>query len=203
MHISDGILSGAVAADSYALAIGLTALGLWKTKPERLPQTGVIASAFFVASLIHVPIGPTSEHLVLNGLAGVVLGISAFPAIFVALFLQALLFGHGGVQSLGFNACAMGIPALAAWGLFELFKSRVWLRWVGGFLAGSLAVAMSGAMVFAVLVYMGDEWRGVARYAFVLHVPVMAVEGLITASAVAFLARVKPEILRLEKCTVP
>lgn len=46
---------------------------------ESIPKVGVLSSAFFVATLIHVPVGPSSIHLVLNGLMGVMLGWAAFP----------------------------------------------------------------------------------------------------------------------------
>ena len=119
MHISDGVLSFPVIAAGYGVAIGITAFSLKKTKTEDIPKIAVMTSAFFVASLIHVPLGPTSVHLLLNGLVGILLGWAAFPSIFMALLLQALLFQFGGITSLGANACVMGIPALAMAWLFQ------------------------------------------------------------------------------------
>jgi cobalt/nickel transport system permease protein len=45
----------------------------------------VLSATFFVASLIHVPVGPSSVHLIMSGLAGLVLGWTAFPALFVGV----------------------------------------------------------------------------------------------------------------------
>ena len=73
-----------------------------------------MAAAFFVATLIHVKVGPTSVHLLLNGLVGVILGRRAPLAIAVGLFLQAALLGHGGFLPLGVNTCVMSLPALLA-----------------------------------------------------------------------------------------
>jgi cobalt/nickel transport system permease protein len=57
--------------------------------------------AFFVASLIHVPFGPTSVHLLIPGLVGAMLGPSAFLSIGLGLLLQSLLFQFGGITALG------------------------------------------------------------------------------------------------------
>jgi cobalt/nickel transport system permease protein len=54
-----------------------------------------------VSSLVSVPVGPGSVHLLLNGLMGLLLGWAAVPAILVALILQAVFFGFGGILVLG------------------------------------------------------------------------------------------------------
>ena len=103
MHIAEGVLSPAVLATGYALTAAGTALGLKKLDYDRLMTVAILAATFFVGSLIHVPIGITSAHLILNGLLGVILGWAAFPAILAALALQALLFQFGGLVVLGVN----------------------------------------------------------------------------------------------------
>ena len=78
-------------------------------------------AAFFVASSIHVPIGPVRGHLLLNGLLGVVLGRRAGLAILIGLVMQAALIGHGGYTTVGVTCCVMTLPALAArWGFVGL-----------------------------------------------------------------------------------
>ena len=96
MHISEGVLSAPVLAGGAAFAVAATAVGLKKLTSDRIPQAGVLSAAFFVASLVHVPIGPSSMHLILNGIVGLLLGWAAFPVIAVALVLQAVLFQFGG-----------------------------------------------------------------------------------------------------------
>ena len=120
MHISDGVLSAPVWAGGYIVAIGIIAVSMKKIKANNMPKVAVITSAFFVASLIHVPLGPTSVHLVLNGLVGIILGPAAFISIFVGLVLQAFLFQHGGITTIGINAVMMGTPALLAYRVFNL-----------------------------------------------------------------------------------
>lgn len=71
-----------------------------------------MSAMFFIASFIHIPIGPTSIHLILSGLIGAFLGFNAGLAIFAALLLQALLFGYGGITVLGVNLLMIASPAV-------------------------------------------------------------------------------------------
>ena len=77
---------------------------------------------------VHVRVGPSSAHLLLNGLIGVVLGRRAVLAILVGLTLQAILFGHGGFLTLGVNTCVMALPALAVGQLAHLHVADDRLR---------------------------------------------------------------------------
>ena len=73
MHISDGVLSAPVLTAGFAGTAVLAAVTMRKMEMEEVPKISVITSVFFISSLIHVPLGPTSVHLILNGLVGVVL----------------------------------------------------------------------------------------------------------------------------------
>ncbi|MEJ2224215.1 MAG: cobalt transporter CbiM [Syntrophobacterales bacterium] len=110
MHISEGVLSPAVLGGGAALTAVGTAIGLKKLDYEAIPRVALLSAAVCVASLIHVPVGPVGLHLVLNGLMGLLLGWLAFPAILIALFLQALLFQFGGLTVLGVNTFTMATP---------------------------------------------------------------------------------------------
>jgi cobalt/nickel transport system permease protein len=114
MHISEGILSAPVLGTGWAVAVAGIGFGLKKTPVEKLPETALVSSVLFLVSLVHVPVGPSSIHLTVLGLAGILLGWSALPGLFVALLLQGLLLQFGGILSLGANATIMGTAALAA-----------------------------------------------------------------------------------------
>ena len=94
-HIPDGVLSAPVLITGAVVTVGALAVALRRLDYERIPQAAVLSAAFFVASLVSVPVGPSSVHLLLNGLMGLVLGWAAVPAILVALVLQAVFFGFG------------------------------------------------------------------------------------------------------------
>ena len=112
MHISEGILTAPVLAGGAVLTTVGTAVGLKKLDYDRIMTVSLLSAAFFVASLIHVPVGPASVHLLLGGLLGIILGWGAFPAIVVALGLQTVFFQYGGMIVLGVNAFCIAGPAV-------------------------------------------------------------------------------------------
>jgi len=198
MHIADGVLSGPVIAATGALAVAGVAAGLRSMDYRHVPRVGVLSAAFFVASLIHVPIGPSSAHLLLSGLMGFVLGWAAFPALAVALLLQAILFGFGGVTSLGANVLVMGVPAVACHVLFarRLRSTTTPVRvFALGFAAGVVSVLLSCILLGITLLATGREFAAVVWAVFLGHIPVMVVEGFATGSTVAFVFKVRPELL--------
>lgn len=200
MHISDGVLSLPVVVISWAITMILLVITLWRAEKsggiaEQIPKLSVMTGAFFVASLVHVPIGPTSVHLILNGLLGVVLGLLSYPAMFIGLTLQALLFQHGGITVIGVNTMVMGIPALISYAVFKKgYKIKVPLSVLGG-LCGALAIIFSVLLMAIVLITTGEEFLTVAKLAVVAHIPIMVVEAIITGFVVAYLAKIKPELL--------
>ena len=197
MHISEGVLSAPVLAGGAAFAVAGLAVSLKKLAWEHIMGVGVLSAAFFVASLIHVPLGPGSVHLIMNGLLGAVLGWPAFAAITVALFLQALLFQFGGLTSLGVNACIMAWPAVACGLAFRRFFAVPKMRTAAAFACGALSVLLAGLLCALALALSGDAFLTVAWAIFLAHVPIMALEGLLTALVVGYLAKVMPELLAL------
>jgi len=197
MHISDGVLPVSVTVGGYVAAAAVAAWSLRSTREEDLPKLAVVTAAFFVASLIHIPFGPTSVHLLLPGLAGALLGPSAFLSISLGLFLQSMLFQFGGLTALGANSLMMGLPAIVCGCFFRLCKGKSMFRQtlVGG-LAGALGTGLAAIILALFLVSGGEDFLGVAKIALLAHVPVFVIEGLVTAFTIAFILRVKPEMLQ-------
>jgi cobalt/nickel transport system permease protein len=257
VHIAD-VLPTAWWVGGYAAAAVLLILNARRLTDAEIPQLALMSAAFFVASLIHVRIGPTSVHLLLNGLVGVVLGRRAVLAIFMGLVLQAVLIGHGGYLSLGVNVCVMTLPAYMSaalvrslkrlpgirepmgrgilvaaavffWGLsllvwIELTWAMPMAGWTMlhpwllavlaglavlaatwerrlenspdlplGLLAGECAVLATITLNALVLrLALPDEAAAVAAVVFVAHLPIAAIEGIVTGFAVSFLFHVAP-----------
>ncbi|MBT6273343.1 MAG: cobalt transporter CbiM [Chromatiales bacterium] len=196
MHIVDGALSPAVlAAGGVAAVVGI-GMGLRRLPLEKIPVAGVLSAAFFVASLINVPLGPVSVHLIMNGLAGLILGWAAFPALFVGLLLQTVFFGFGGITVLGVNTVNIALPAVICFYLCRhgvASKSpRTAAIW--GALGGGLAVALTSVAVAVSLALSGDEFIAAAKLVLIAHFPVMLLEGGLTAAAVGLIAKTKPEL---------
>ncbi len=196
MHISEGVLSIPVLAGGWVLAGAGTAIGLRKMDYDRIMSVAMLSAAFFVASLIHVPIGPSSAHLILNGLLGIVLGWACFPAILVALFLQAVLFQFGGLAVLGVNTCDMAIPALLA-GIIcrPLLQRGAFAGTAAAFGAGFFSVLASALLMATALTLTSSGFVDTAKLVILGNSPIMLIEGFITLFAVKFVRKVQPELL--------
>lgn len=196
-HIPDGVLSAPVLIGGALATAGLLAVALRRLDYDRLPQAAVLSAAFFVSSLITVPLGPSSVHLLLNGLMGLLLGWTAVPALLVALTLQLAFFVHGGLTTLGVNTLNMALPALLC---ALLSRSRLagaearGIFWIGA-AAGGLGVLCTGLLVALSLGLSDAAFLPAARVLALTYVPLALVEALMTGTVVVFLRRVDPESL--------
>ncbi len=210
MHIPDGFLSPTVSIAGYAATGGLTWYSLRQLKqqansPEQIPKAALLTAAFFVISLIHVPIPPAaSVHLVLNGLLGAILGYYAVPAILIGLFFQAVFFQHGGLSTLGVNSLIQVIPALFAYYLFGLrhylgrkLPGTEICAFGAGFLGTSLAALLfAGLIVLTIPAELNAQIERLAVFSFLVsHLFLAFIEGGFSVMLISFLERVKPEVL--------
>ncbi len=197
MHLMDGVLPLPVVAGGFVGAGALCAWSAYKIKDEEIPRIAVFTAAFFVASLIHIKTGPTSVHLVLNGLVGVVLGRRCCLAFPIGLFLQAVLQENGGVSVLGVNTCIFAIPALVSWRLYHfLCRWNEHWRFAAGVISGAMGVLLSAFLVAIALRFIGEGFDSIAKFVFLAHIPVMLIEGAMTGLIVQFLARAQPALLK-------
>lgn len=200
VHLSDGVLSPTASILGFVGAAVLVSIDLWRIHDEEIPRIGVLTGAFFVASQIHLPVGVSSVHLLLNGLLGVVLGTRAAPAIAVGLTLQALLFAHGGLSALGINICVYTIPALLGGILFRLaMPTRRVPTFVLGVLLGLVTGIATLALCVLALVVGGMRDWGLLPWAIVAaNLPVVGVEAVGMGIVVSYLERAKPEWLGID-----
>ncbi|MBW2595989.1 MAG: cobalt transporter CbiM [Deltaproteobacteria bacterium] len=199
MHISEGVLNAPVLITGIALTAAGVAVGIKKMDTESMPKIAVLTAAFFVASLIHIPVGFASVHLVLNGLVGILFGWAAFPAILVALALQAMLFQFGGITTLGINTFNMAFPAVMCFFLFRrmiIGEGRTKAA-IAGFLCGVSAIALSAVLVALSLTFTDRAFFVPAMAILAAHVPVMIIEGIVTAFCIDFLKKMKSELVEV------
>lgn len=196
MHISDGILPTSVAIGGYALSFGIAAWSVRRTREEDLVKLAVVTSSFFVASLISVPLGPTSVHLMIPGIVGILAGNGAFLSIMLGVTLQSLLFQFGGITAIGANGLMMGLPAVVCGWVFQMTRGRSQFNHtVSAAFCGALGVFLSAIMLALLLMSGGEDFLGTARVAMYVHVPIILIEAAISAFTVSFLYKVKPEML--------
>ncbi len=222
MHIPDGYLSPSTCATLYAGA----AAG-WYTALRRLkralftrviPLISVFAAFSFVVMMFNLPLpGGTTGHALGVTIAAIVLGPSgAILALSIAIAIQALFFGDGGISTLGANCFNMAIiGALVAYGSYRLIAARAVLtskrRVVAAAIAGYLAVnasALLASVEFGIQPMLFHDTSGTPLYApypLSIAIPAMMIghltfaglaEALISAGLIAYLQVADPGLLR-------
>jgi cobalt/nickel transport system permease protein len=217
MHIPDGLLPPSVSISSYAITGGITWFSLRQIRTQedyrqQIPKASLLTAAFFVSSLIHIPIPPFSIHLILNGVMGLILGYFAFPAILIGLFFQAVFFQHGGLSTLGINAIIMGLPSLVAYHLWQLRKLTPFNNPLGhnilAFFVGGIGIFLSALLfVFITLNNISSDLNidteKTAILTSLIGYGIQAViEGILTVMLVNFFYKVKPEILNNQELVI-
>jgi cobalt/nickel transport system permease protein len=196
-HIPDGVLSLPVLVGGGVIAAGAVAVGLKRIDDREIPRVAILASGFFALSLFAVPVGPSSVHLLLGGLMGIVLGPAIFPAVCVALLLQAVMFGFGGLTTLGVNIVNIAMPGAIIGALVSPMIARAGPRGaavIAG-LASAACVACTGLLVALSLALSSADYLLSARVMMATYVPLIIVEGLVGGFCISFVKRVRPELL--------
>ena len=192
MHISEGVLSAPVLLAGWAVTAPAVAAILWRVRQSEISRIACFSALFFVASFVHLPVGVSSMHLMLSGLVGAFLGSRAILAIFVALFLQGVFFGFGGLSVLGVNTAVIGFPAVLG-GLFaaaakaQELKARTQKIYL--FLAGFVPIVCSMLLLDLVLFISGREFFAIATLISLEGAILAVLEGIITLFALSFIAK--------------
>ncbi len=196
MHISDGILSSEVVIATSIISLGLIAVSLKNLKNKNIALISAMSAIFFIASFIHIPLGPTQVHLVLIGVIGILLGSGVFLAIAIALLLQATLLGYGGLSSLGANIIIMALPAyliylLTKSGVLNLLNEKIKY-----FAIGFVSVFHATIFLCLILVLAKQEYLLAAYTIILANIPAMVIEGLVTLFLINYLKKSMPDILK-------
>ncbi|OEF98002.1 CbiM family transporter [Desulfuribacillus alkaliarsenatis] len=197
MHISDGVFSLPVTGTAAAISAGILAYSVKGLQSKEIPKISLVTGAFFVTSSIHLPIGPSSVHLLLIGLLGILLGRRAPIAIFVGLLLQATILQHGGIIAIGVNFLITAIPALIVAYIFRKL-SNVQLFWRSAITGGLAVILIVTIMIMALLLSSDIYNQGVFSVINVLvmsHVPLIFIEGLMTGLVIRFIQRTRPQLI--------
>jgi len=221
VHIPDGYLSPATAGAMYAVTLPILYVASRKMKAlvtgRSVPLIGLFAALSFVIMMFNVPLpGGTTGHAVGSVLAAIVLGPwSACLAVSVALIIQALFFGDGGILAIGANVFNMAI-AMSFVG-FYLYRwlsgsaavtapRRVLAAAVAGYIGINVGALLTG-IELGIQPMLFHDAAGHALYfpyGLDMAIPVMLlghlaiagpVEALVTGLVVAWMQRTNPQLL--------
>src|SRR3954470_726833 len=222
MHIPDGYLSPSTCATLYVAAAPFWYIALQRVRrllnTRLVPLLAVFSAFSFVIMMFNLPLpGGTTGHAVGMGIATIVLGPwGAMLAVSVALLIQALFFGDGGVTAFGANCFNMAIVgSLVAYGVYRAISGRAATtsrrRVVAAAIAGYVAInvaALVAAIEFGIQPLLFKDAAGAPLYApypLSVAIPAMMIghltiaglaELVVTGGVVAYLQRSDPSLLK-------
>jgi cobalt/nickel transport system permease protein len=222
MHIPDGYLSPATCAALYTGSAPFWYVSLRKMKralnTKAVPLLSVFAAFSFIIMMFNLPLpGGTTGHAVGVGIAAIVLGPwASILAVSIALVIQAVFFGDGGITAIGANCFNMAIASsLTAYLVYRAISGRAPVesprRVVAAAIAGYLAInfsALLAAIEFGLQPMLYHDASGAPLYApYPLHIAIPAMmighltvaglaELVVSAGVVAYLQRSEPSLLR-------
>ncbi|EFH81808.1 cobalt transporter CbiM [Ktedonobacter racemifer] len=220
MHIPDGYLSPV-----FSLGTGVITVPGWAIAAQRvrsvlnnrtIPLLSIFAAFSFTIMMFNIPVpGGTTAHAVGGTLIAIVLGPwAAIIGVSIALIIQALFFGDGGILAIFTNCLNMGI-ILPFVGYFAyrliagrsplLSTRRVWAAGIGSYIGITVAALAVGVELGVQPLLFSDGGRPLySPYGLEAAIPAMLlshafgaslVEALVTALGLAYIQRNHPYYL--------
>ena len=223
MHIPENYLSPAT-----CVVMGAAMVPVWvhavrrvnrDLPKEKMPLLGVGASFSFLSMMFNVPLpGGTTGHAVGGTLIAILFGPdAACIAISIALLLQAVIFGDGGILSFGANCFNMAfVLPYAGYGIYSLIqkesgkKDRHGISYAAaaiGSYAGINLAALCTAIEFGIQPILFHDAAGNALYCpygLSISIPAMMIPHLLVAGIVeaaftiailVFVRKTSPDLL--------
>jgi cobalt/nickel transport system permease protein len=204
MHIPDAFIPIWQGAIYWIIALVFVALALKWAKDEmneqKLPLVAVLAAGIFALQSFNLPVSMgTSGHLVGGALAAIILG-SPFAAVFIlamVLIVQGVLFGDGGLTTMGANIINMGvIGGFVGFYTFKGFMRMTKSMPVAGFVAAWLACVIP-ALACAVEMFLAGTFplrEGLIAMG-IYHAIIGVIEGFVTVAAIYLITNVRPDLV--------
>jgi cobalt/nickel transport system permease protein len=220
MHIPDGYLSPQTYIPLFGVFVAAASIAVRKVKEEvsarNIPYLGMAAAFSFIIMMFNLPVpGGTTGHAVGSAVIAILFGPwAALVAVSVALIIQALIFGDGGITAIGANCFNMAVfMPFASYYIFKLFcsnpgrKSRAFFAaFISGYLGLVLAAVLT-AVEFGIQPLIASSSDGKALYCpydLSIAIPAMAIEhlllfgiieGIITAFIVRYFLKNEPGLI--------
>lgn len=209
MHIPDGFLTNRIAVSLDVVSAAGVFYAARRAQVDfagrLVPIMGVLGAFVFAAQMLNFPVmGGTSGHLIGGSLLSILLGpMAGFLTMSTVIIAQALFLQDGGLVALGANIFNIGaITCFSGYAVFRLAggaaasgKRRLW----AGFLAGWFSLTLSAAFCALQIGLSGAIPLQIGLTTMVgYHAIVGVIEGALTAGVLSFLARVRPDLLKMD-----
>ena len=223
MHIPDNYLSPSTCAVMGAVMLPVWSKSVKKVKEDiskrKMPILGVCAAVSFLTMMFNVPVpGGTTAHAVGATLIAILVGpYAATISVSIALLIQALFFGDGGILAYGANTFNMAfVMPFVGYSIYKLIKSRTnsekgdyIAAFIGAYI-GIVAASFCASIEFGIQPLLFKDATGSAMYcpyALNISIPAMVIphlivgllEGAITAGVYAYVRKMAPGVIYEEK----
>jgi len=206
VHIPDGMLDVKTFSTLWAGGGASIAYASWWIRKHldgsKIVLMAVLAALIFGLQMLNFPIAAgTSGHFAGGALAGILLG--AWPACIVmtaVLLVQAIFFGDGGITTLGANIVNLGIiaPFVGAF-IYEIFQriSNGYASKIGGAFVGAFVAVVVSSAAVALELWASNHAHFFAALGAMtfFHALIGIGEGIVTAGLIAYVAKVRPQLL--------
>jgi cobalt/nickel transport system permease protein len=220
MHIPDGYLSPQTYIPLYGVFVSVVAVAVKKVKEEvsarNIPYLGMAAAFSFIIMMFNLPVpGGTTGHAVGSAVIAIIFGPwAAILAVSVAIIIQSLIFGDGGITAIGANCFNMAIfMPFAAYYIFRLFSIKTpgklrltFAAFISGYLSLVLAAILTAVELgLQPLIASAPDGKALyCPYDLSVAIPAMAlghmllfgiVEGIITAVIINYMLKNEPALI--------
>lgn len=203
MHIPDGFLDFKTLLVTNVISYTFLFYAIRKVNKQlnfyRIPLIGVVSTVIFVVSLISVPvIGGTTTHLTGSVLTAVLLGpYTGSVVMFCVLLLQAILFQHGGLLSLGTNFLNIGITGcVLGYLVYKIYPRHIFvvicciIAYITGAIFCVAELYFSNRLVHGTIFSLG--MMSITNFVTGL------IEGVVSFSVLEGVKKIRPDLLNKE-----
>jgi cobalt/nickel transport system permease protein len=204
MHIPDAFIPIWQGAIYWAIALVFVYLSLrWaknELNEEKLPLVAVLAAGIFALQAFNLPVSMgTSGHLVGGALVAIILG-SPFAAVFIltlVLIVQGILFGDGGITTMGLNILNMGVVGgFVGFYSFKGLKAVTRSMPVSAFIAAWFACLIPALCASVELWFAGTFPLEAGLLAMGIYYAIIGIiEGIVTVAAIYLIVNVRPDLV--------
>lgn len=211
VHMADVLVSPAMGGAMWVATAGVTTYSVKKIKNDlddkKIPLMGVMGAFIFAAQMINfsIPVTGSSGHLGGGLLLAILLGpYAGFLTMLSILAIQALFFADGGLLALGCNVLNLGFfSCFIAYPLiFKKILSKGYSQKrivIASIISGVVGLQLGAFGVVLETLFSGKTELPFGTFILLMqpiHLAIGIVEGLVTASVVAFIYKARPEIIQ-------
>lgn len=180
--------------------------------PRKIAIAAMCVSVGFAVFMVEVPTPVGPVHMNFTPLIGILVGPSLGSLVVLLINIFGAAIGHGGWGMVGPNSIVNIVEVVIGYYAFRLLRTKLKIsHFWSGFSATTIALTASAFMVVVIVALSEIQGSHLTREQTLNNMLILAavnvvtgaVEGMVTAYIVSFLARVRPDLLGTEGASPP